>query len=569
MSKKISELAAGNPSASDAVPFAVPGVSTNRARKDAFQGYVSVTQYTDIVGDGVTDCTTGITTAVAAAAAGGYTLIWPSGNYLTTASIPLLHTVRHRGPGAILRGASAFYLEPSDSQTNTIYISGTGTTANDGLTASQPISDPQVAWTALKNYGPMLSGIWKLQQSAGTITNKPVSISGLSSRQRIQWLGPAVSYGVPTAILDGTGASIGNDGASFQSGMFVWIKDLKFQNWTNTSQSGLVALNRCDMWADNVHVNNCTFVGISCTAGVLYVSGGIINACAYGVQAYSQTAFNFGYSSRPTTVTACTTAGFNVRDSSSGDIIGCVATGNLNGVRLLHQSRARINGCTVTGNTNFGVWSQILCTVQDESGNTVTGNSNGNWVNYWSVDLAGAGEYIYDQTNLRHGWGGVSPGVKFHFRKDNTGSALTSATQFIFEGVGAQLGLAGDGTGNYGLNVGKPGTAALANWWYLPSDNSWRMYVNSVDAFRWGSNYYYPITDNNASLGLVANRWKESYVVIRRYTATVFDSAGAGTPLSVVVADIGSTYRRTDGGAGTSFYVKEANNGASTGWVAK
>lgn len=43
---------------------------------------------------------------------------------------------------------------------------------------------------------------------------------------------------------------------------------------------------------------------------------------------------------------------------------------------------------------------------------------------------------------------------------------------------------------------------------------------------------------------------------------------GAGTPEGAVTAPVGSTYQRTDGGAGTSFYVKESGSG-NTGWVAK
>jgi len=45
-------------------------------------------------------------------------------------------------------------------------------------------------------------------------------------------------------------------------------------------------------------------------------------------------------------------------------------------------------------------------------------------------------------------------------------------------------------------------------------------------------------------------------------------TAGAGTPEGVLAAPVGSTYARTDGGAGTSFYVKESGTG-NTGWVAK
>lgn len=44
--------------------------------------------------------------------------------------------------------------------------------------------------------------------------------------------------------------------------------------------------------------------------------------------------------------------------------------------------------------------------------------------------------------------------------------------------------------------------------------------------------------------------------------------SGAGSPEGVVTANPGSHYMRTDGGAGTSFYVKESGTG-NTGWVAK
>lgn len=51
-------------------------------------------------------------------------------------------------------------------------------------------------------------------------------------------------------------------------------------------------------------------------------------------------------------------------------------------------------------------------------------------------------------------------------------------------------------------------------------------------------------------------------------TLTVRDLSGYATPEGAVVAGIGSTYRRLDGGASTSLYVKESGTGA-TGWVAK
>lgn len=43
---------------------------------------------------------------------------------------------------------------------------------------------------------------------------------------------------------------------------------------------------------------------------------------------------------------------------------------------------------------------------------------------------------------------------------------------------------------------------------------------------------------------------------------------GKGSPEGVVTATVGTLYTRTDGGAGTTLYVKESGTG-NTGWVAK
>ena len=49
---------------------------------------------------------------------------------------------------------------------------------------------------------------------------------------------------------------------------------------------------------------------------------------------------------------------------------------------------------------------------------------------------------------------------------------------------------------------------------------------------------------------------------------SLYQRFGSGSPEGVVTAPIGATYSRTDGSAGTSFYVKESGTG-NTGWVAK
>jgi hypothetical protein len=52
-------------------------------------------------------------------------------------------------------------------------------------------------------------------------------------------------------------------------------------------------------------------------------------------------------------------------------------------------------------------------------------------------------------------------------------------------------------------------------------------------------------------------------------SAESYDLAGVGTPAGVVSAPVGSTFRRLDGGAATTFYVKESGGSGNTGWVAK
>jgi hypothetical protein len=47
-----------------------------------------------------------------------------------------------------------------------------------------------------------------------------------------------------------------------------------------------------------------------------------------------------------------------------------------------------------------------------------------------------------------------------------------------------------------------------------------------------------------------------------------FVKVGSGSPEGVITGDIGNIYLNTDGGAGTTLYVKESGAG-NTGWVGK
>lgn len=75
--------------------------------------------------------------------------------------------------------------------------------------------------------------------------------------------------------------------------------------------------------------------------------------------------------------------------------------------------------------------------------------------------------------------------------------------------------------------------------------------------------------DNAQNLGAPALRWGNVYgTQFRPGTGASIWTSGTGTPEGVVTASIGSLYTRTDGGAGTTLYVKESGAG-NTGWIAK
>jgi len=105
-------------------------------------------------------------------------------------------------------------------------------------------------------------------------------------------------------------------------------------------------------------------------------------------------------------------------------------------------------------------------------------------------------------------------------------------------------------------------------------------FYHSVDIGGWN-----PAAANTNTLNGVTNSIVLGYAALTHgsNTATIGDTnitvlyvgagrigwfQGAGSPETVVVADIGSFYSRKDGGAVTSFYVKESGTG-NTGWIAK
>lgn len=101
---------------------------------------------------------------------------------------------------------------------------------------------------------------------------------------------------------------------------------------------------------------------------------------------------------------------------------------------------------------------------------------------------------------------------------------------------------------------------------------SWASYFVDVDASALASDVGCQISVTGANVDWAyfhLQPWRSEALIQQvNYGNGVLDLSGAGTPEGSVTAPRGSTYRRTDGGAATSFYVKESGTG-NTGWVGK
>jgi hypothetical protein len=84
-----------------------------------------------------------------------------------------------------------------------------------------------------------------------------------------------------------------------------------------------------------------------------------------------------------------------------------------------------------------------------------------------------------------------------------------------------------------------------------------------------GANSVNPLTTNTGTVGNASLKWSSvaatSFLV---GTSSVTFTSDTGSPEGALTAIVGSLYTRTNGGSGTTLYIKESGTG-NTGWVAK
>ena len=475
--------------------------------------FVTATEYAGGATTSSTNNDAAIIAAINDAIATGSFVYWPA-VYEVQGDIPNFHAVHHDGPGGIKRGADIFRAHAFEWTQSNLYCSPSATSDGDGLTAASPMRIGNLRQVLL-NYTPLI-GSWDVKLAAGTYPiSSTVNVSDiLTTSDFLKIMGPDVAYGVPTAIFEGAGSSAI---FGFQCGgrQKVWLKDVKLQNFTQPNAYGVSGLDFCELWADNVHVNNCTFIGLSVAHGRMRVTGGIYEGCEYNLRAYNMTEFTISYNGVGTICRNPTGFGssIQIRDGSSGVLLaGTQATGGTNtyGIELINWCRARFTGITVTGN-KIGVRTQFS-TFFDDGTNNISGNSTSNFQLESSTDTNNAADQLFDPVTKNRSWGGASTGTfRWHFRKVPTGSGSSSSYTYVIEDSSPVLGLMSAGTGISGMIVGKPGVGSQASILYNHPDDTWRWRINNTDSYRMSTTFFAPMADNAMSLGLGANRYSVVY----------------------------------------------------------
>lgn len=236
------------------------GSDTNKAIGAQFtkKGDLFITpQGYGAVGDGVADDTVAIQNAVADAKLNGRVILW-NGAFKTTASIPDLHIVRHRGSGYVTRDGLTFYLSPRKTltQRNTLYVSPTGSDTNDGLTPALPLKTLAKSAAILATWADGgLDGLWRVQLAAGTYTQDRFLLNSMvKSDYPIEVRGPSVGGhpNAPTAIVDNAGGTADD---IFSTGYNSWlnIQDVKV---INHAAGSAFHTSRSLMNLTNCHVSN-------------------------------------------------------------------------------------------------------------------------------------------------------------------------------------------------------------------------------------------------------------------------------------------------------------------------
>lgn len=177
--------------------------------------------------------------------------------------------------------------------------------------------------------------------------------------------------------------------------------------------------------------------------------------------------------------------------------------------------------------------------------------------------LAGSGSLAGSILSTTQTWNTSGSPTAWKLNVTNTASGASALLIDLQIGGTSQFKVdkAGVGTFAGALNVGGAITTS-----FNVSGNSWLgstlVRAGATSGFSWNGRSFMKSSADGFIEMYKADGTTFSVV------QSLYDRAGSGTPEGAVTAPVGAIYHRTDGGAGTSFYVKESGSG-NTGWVAK
>lgn len=365
--------------------------------------FVFISAYTGVDLTGATSSQTAIVQAVSDAYTKGKTLYWESGTYLSTASIPNLHKVKHEGDGIIKRGANLFYVNPKQNQTNTLYVVPVGGVAgNDGLSNTESPATLSEAFNLLPNYGPVLGGSWVFQLYAGTYKHAYFP-SGLKSANPITVNGVNVG-GHPivpqTIISDGTNQA--GSGIYCDHGTRVILNNLKATGYSQTGNGFAVAYGS-EMTCNNCHTDGNYYGMQALHHATLIAPDGIQQNNTYGIYSIQLSNHYIGIQNSTDVskgiIIQNNTYGFSAKEFSTGHVNFCTITGNGDGIYLYRLASVNGDGIVFSNNTRDvrqvtgGNFSPTSATVFGSTSGTSLVNDSG---------FAGGTNYIseYDMSYM-------------------------------------------------------------------------------------------------------------------------------------------------------------------------
>jgi hypothetical protein len=563
---------------------------------------------------GVGNGSTSNNTAFSAVIGSAYKRIsLPPGDYLTTLASTLLAEKAWSGPGRFLDsgtyapGFFRYWLTTPTAHTGIDYFSGdqsltepeqwvlgpdvrSASSASDPLTQEYFESTTTPRWVLYTNYGGH-SGITALLTAAasGAVTTVTVnSVADLAVGQKIAFTnvssGALENTRTITAINSGTKVVTFTPAlpgpTSYPIGGVVSTGNRTMNQYQliNSNQAGFG-----DLYGITVRSTMSTVAGAGQTHPFFTATGGMIGGDAHiaGTRLY------------------WTTIEHNVYDDGNDvQVAGYIQTFNrTNATKAWEWGGIFFNGAG-TQAVNYGMSLANNFTVGLD---TVLANSTTKAVNM-KVGQCVVFNSTADSSRLYTGWGGLIGNSQMcqetggDWKIVHNGVEMlrsASATSQVTLPVGLIVG-GGTGAPSFFLNGGA-GTAEGPSIQFRTANatipaaigteavitgagTSQALVLNTYSGLDLklnpASGIVKPLADNATALGNASFRFTNGYFSTALFspkvcfTTTVCDWVGTGTPEGAITAGIGSTFRRTNGGAATSFYVKESGTG-NTGWVAK